>query len=66
MQVKCNDGTLFSDTKGEKETLLGSVVKMNSRDIHKPPIVGEFPVCLEQFSNYKLFTYRKRIIEVIP
>lgn len=59
--VTCSDGKTFSPTEAR---LVGSVNKVRSRDIHRPPVVGEFPVLVEQSGSYRLFTYNRKI-EVI-
>lgn len=58
MIVTCKDNKQFisSDCK-----LVGSVNKVRSRDVHRPAVIGEFPVFVEQSGSYKIFTYSKKI-----
>lgn len=63
MIAKTKDGKEFS-TAGEKERLIGSVPKVRSRDVSKPAKVGEFPVCVERFGSYRLFTYNRKITSI--
>ena len=63
MIVKTKDGKEFS-SDGEKERLIGSAPTVRSRDVSKPAKVGEFPVCVERFGSYRMFTYNKKITAV--
>ena len=61
--AKTKDGKEFS-SDGEKERLIGSAPTVRSRDVSKPAKVGEFPVCVERFGSYKMFTYNQKIISI--
>ena len=63
MIVKTKDGKEFS-SDGEKERLIGSAPTVRSRDMSKPAKVGEFPVCVERFGSYKMFTYNRKIVSI--
>ena len=62
MIVKTKDGKEFSSDG--KERLIGSAPTVRSRDISKPAKVGEFPVCVERFGSYKMFTYNRKIVSI--
>lgn len=49
---------------GDKFELVGSVPKVRSRDVTRPPKVGEYPVFVEQFGDYRMFTYSRKILEI--
>lgn len=49
---------------GEKYALVGSVAKVRSRDVSRPPKVGEYPVFVEQFGGFQMFTYSRKIKEI--
>lgn len=61
ISVKCADGKTL---KMPEVKCIGSVVRVRDRAISKPPRVGEFPVCVEQSGNYRMFTYSKKIVSV--
>lgn len=56
--VTCKDGTTFVASEAR---LIGSVSGVRSRDIHRPALVGEFPVLVEQSGDYRMFTYSRKI-----
>lgn len=58
-EVTTADHKVFtSDT----DKLIGSVSKVRGRDVHKPAVVGEFPVFVEQSGNFRIFTYNRKIV----
>ncbi len=59
--VRTSDGKEFKPSEAK---LVGSVSKVSGRDVHKPAVVGEFPVFVEQSGNYRLFTYNKKIASI--
>lgn len=61
MTVKTADGKEFNPSESK---LVGSVSKVRDRDVHRPPVLGEFPVFVEQHGSYRLFTYNKKLIEI--
>lgn len=44
-----------------KERLVGSVKTVRSRDIHRPAVIGEYPVFVEQFGGYRMFTWNFKL-----
>lgn len=59
--------TLTVDNKtfdGEKYALVGSVAKVRSREVSRPAKVGEYPVFVEQFGGFRMFTYSRKIKEI--
>jgi hypothetical protein len=61
MRIICSDGTNFLETK---EKCVGSVKTTKGRDINNPPKSGEYPVLVEQFGSYRMFTYNKKIVSI--
>ena len=61
IKVTCADGVTFDPAEAR---CVGSVKRVRDRDIHKPPVIGEFPVLVEQHGNYRMFTYSKKIAEL--
>lgn len=49
---------------GGKYHLVGSVAKVRSREISRPAKVGEYPVFVEQFGGFQMFTYSRKIKEI--
>lgn len=56
-----SDGKIFDDAKCE---LVGSVTKARDKSINRPAKIGEYPVFVEQFDNYRTFTYPRKIVEI--
>ena len=56
------DGKAFDP---EKYNLIGSVKKVKSREINRPAKVGEYPVFVEQFGVFRMFTYSRKIKEIL-
>ncbi len=56
--VTCTDGKTFT---ADQARLVASVDKVKSRDAHRPPVVGEYPVLVEQSGDFRMFTYSRRI-----
>lgn len=59
--VRTADGKAFEDTKA---VCVGSVPKVQGRDVTRPPKVGEFPVFVEQDGLCRMFTYSRKIVEI--
>lgn len=57
-QVITADGVNHDLTKFK---LVGSVKRVRDREIHDEPKSGEFPVFVEQFGSYRMFTYSSKI-----
>jgi hypothetical protein len=59
--IVTSDGVNWNPTT---EKLVGSVSKKNSREVHKPAMLGEYPVFVEQSGSYRMFTYNKKLVSV--
>lgn len=53
-------------TWDSKFKLVGSVASQRDRCIHSPALIGEFPVFVEQFGEYRLFVYLRALVPVMP
>ena len=49
------------DEKKDKVWLVGSVKTVRSRDINRPALIGQYPVFIEQYGSYRIFTYLSKI-----
>lgn len=61
MIIKTKDGKEFASSM---ERCVGSVKKQRDRDVNKPAAIGQFPVFVEQYGNYRMFTYSSKITEI--
>lgn len=61
MRIVCVDGTIFD---GESAKCTGSVAKVRDRAVNHPPVVGQYPVCVEQSGQFRLFTFSKKIARI--
>lgn len=61
LSVRTEDGKVFDRLVAK---LVGSVSAVRSREVHRPAVVGEFPVMVEQSGDYRMFTYSKKIREI--
>ncbi len=52
------DGQIF---KPSENRLVGSVAKVGDKEVHKPAVLGEYPVFVERSGKYKTFTHKKKI-----
>jgi len=59
--IKTADGKEWDVTK---ERLVGSVKAVRSRDINREAKVGEFPVFVEQYGSYRMYTYNKKLVSI--
>ena len=61
MTTITSDGKSFDE---DKYDLVGSAPNVKSREVSRPPKVGEYPVFVEQFGVYRMFTYSRKIVEI--
>lgn len=61
LSVTCEDGKTFGASEAR---CVASVTTAKGRDARRPPVVGEFPVLVEQSGDYRMFTYSSRIAAI--
>ncbi len=58
--ITCADGKVWQRPEA---VCVGSVHTVRSRDVSKPPRVGEFPVLVDQTTT-RMFTYSSKITTI--
>jgi len=50
--------------KNREAVLVGSVAEVRSRNFHRPAVIGEFPVFVEQSGAHRMFTWNRKLSSI--